>query len=478
VDIVNSGGHRVKGSRAIPFVVGVFVATTVFAGCSSAATSSPAPASQAAASQAAPSEAPASATPAASTPSQGTLTVWLMNGSLNDNSVVQLNTDFQMAHPGWKVNYQVQQWNGIVDKLTTALASNTPPDVIEMGNTQAITFEAAGALADLTGSRADLGGGTSNDSSSADQLFMASLNSASVYNDKLFALPFYAGDRVLIYRKDLLTAAGVDPAAITSKDKLIAAAAALQAKNASVKDFSALYVAGQNWYSLLQMIWDRGGALATNTGGTWKSSLESAASMQGIQDYVDYYKAGSTGPKNNDEMNPPEYDLFHQGKVGMFVGNGWEIGSAIGTDGKLTADQVGVMAIPSATDGKTVPVFLGGSVLGVAAKSPNQAQAIDWLKQLTAPSGQQILISNGWIPSLKSAAAAIPDTADTKILRIQAAEAAAGSGFTPNDPRWAGVEANNPIKAMLTKILNGTASIADAAKEADQKIDAVLNAAQ
>ncbi len=136
------------------------------------------------------------------------------------------------------------------------------------------------------------------------------------------------------------------------------------------------------------------------------------------------------------------------------------------------------MAIPSATDGKTVPVFLGGSVLGVAAKSPNQAQAIDWLKQLTSESGQQILIANGWIPSLKSAAAAIPDTAETQILKIQAAEAAAGSGFTPNDPRWAGVEANNPIKAMLTKILNGTASIADAAKEADQKIDAVLNAAQ
>ncbi len=101
--------------------------------------------------QAPASEAPASPSPAASVTAQGgTLTVWLMNGSLNDNSVVQLNTDFQMAHPGWKVNYQVQQWNGIVDKLTTALASNTPPDVIEMGNTQAITFEAAGALADLT----------------------------------------------------------------------------------------------------------------------------------------------------------------------------------------------------------------------------------------------------------------------------------------------------------------------------------------
>ena len=258
-----------------------------------------------------------------------------MNGSLNDNTVVQLNTDFQMAHPGWKVNYQVQQWNGIVDKLTTALASNTPPDVIEMGNTQAITFEAAGALADLTSSRAALGGGTSNDSASADQLFVASLNSASVYQDKLFALPFYAGDRVLIYRKDLLPAAGH-----RSRDDHEQGQAHRRGQDAPdrrtprVKDFSGFYVAGQNWYSLLQMIWDRGGALATNADGKWTANLESPESMQGIQDYVDYYKAGSTGPKDNDEMNPPEYDLFHQGKVGMFVGNGWEIGSAIGTDGE------------------------------------------------------------------------------------------------------------------------------------------------
>ena len=438
------------------------VALVGLTGCSSAASSS----------------APSKAAPASQAASSGTLTVWLMNGSLNDNTVVQLDTDFQMSHPGWKVNYQVQQWNGIVDKLTTALASNNPPDVIEMGNTQAITFEAAGALMDLTSQRQALGGGTSN--SGDGQLFMDSLNSASVYQDKLYAVPFYAGDRVLIYRKDLFRTAGIDPTTITSKDTLIAAAKTLQQKNASVADFSGLYVAGQNWYQLLQYVWDRGGTLATqDSSGKWTANLESPQSMQGIQDYVDYYNAGSTGPKENDEMNPPEYTLFSQGKVGMFVGNGWEIGSAVDPKGVVTsADQVGVMAIPSATAGKTVPVFLGGSVLGVAAKSKNQAQAIDWIKQLMTPDGQQMLISNGWIPSLKSAAANIPDTPANAILKIQAAEAAAGSGFTPNDPRWAGVEANNPIKAMMTKILTGQASIADAAKEADQKIDAVLNAAQ
>lgn len=457
-----------KGLRSIPLAAAALLVVTACGG--GGATTAP---------TSAPSTGASVAPTAAASPSVaagGELTVWLMNGSLTDENVAKLNEQFQAAHAGWTVNYQVQQWDGIVDKLTTSLASNTPPDVVELGNTQAITFEAAGALADLTASREALGGGTSNDNASPDQLFLDSLNSASVYDGKLYAVPFYAGDRVLIYRKDLFQAAGIDPATITSKDKLIAAAKKLQEANKDVVDFSGLYQAGQNWYALLQNIWDRGGELAVNNGGTWDATLSSPESMQGIQDYVDYYNAGSTGPKDNDEMNPPEYDLFHQGKVGMFVGNGWEIGSAIGTDGALTADQVGVMAIPSATDGKTVPVFLGGSVLGVAAKSQNQQAAIDWISQLGTDAGQQILISNGWIPSLKAAAANIPDTPDNEILRIQAAEAAAGSGFTPNDPRWAGVEASNPIKAMLTKILTGQASIEEAAKAADEAIEAVLNA--
>jgi maltose-binding protein MalE len=40
---------------------------------------------------------------------------------------------------------------------------------------------------------------------------------------------------------------------------------------------------------------------------------------------------------------------------------------------------------------------------------------------------------------------------------------------------WAAVESNNPIKAMMTQILTGQATVDAAAKAADQKIDAVIN---
>jgi len=447
----------------------IALAAFMVAACSSTASPSPtAPVATPAGSAAAvATQAPATCT---------TLTVWAMPGTFTDANAAALNTSFETAHPGCVVNYQVQQWNGIVAKLTTALASNNPPDIMEIGNTDAITFEAAGALADITAARAQLGGGTSNTSADAGQLWLASLNDSSVYNGKLYAVPFYAGDRVLIYRKDLFKTANIDPTTLTSKDKLIAAAKTLQTANSSVKDFSGFYLPGQNWYAMMQMVWDEGGTIATqDASGKWAGTLENASSEKGIQDYIDYYNAGSTGPKDNDEANPAQYTLFNQGKVGMMIGNGWEIGLTIGKTGAVTsADQVGVLPIPSATDGKTVPVFLGGSVIGIAKNSKNQQAAIDWVAQLSQPAGQNLMVGEGWIPSLKQYAANIPDTPANVTLKIQAAEAAAGSGFTPNAKGWAAVEANNPIKAMLTAILNGT-TVDQAAKDADAKINAVIN---
>jgi N,N'-diacetylchitobiose transport system substrate-binding protein len=452
-------------------LVPIAMAAMFVAGCSStAATPTTAPTTGPAPTTAAVTPAPTAA-PATCT----TLTVWAMPGSLSQTTSNTLITNFENAHPGCVVNYQIQQWDGIVTKLTTALASNNPPDVMEIGNTQAITFEAAGALADLTSARAMLGGGTSN--SGAGQAWLDSLNAASVLNGKLFAVPFYAGDRILLYRKDLFKAANIDITTITSKDKLIAAAKTLQEANKSVADFSGLYLPGQNWYALMQMIWDEGGQIATQgSDGKWAAQLSTPASEKGIQDYVDYYKAGSTGPKDNDEANPAEWTLFNQGKIGMMIANGWEAGLTVAKTGAVTsADQVGAWSIPSATDGKTVPVFLGGSVIGIAAKSKNIAAAEDFVALLSTPAGQNAMIGDGWIPSLKQFAANIPDTPANVTLKIQASEAAAGSGFTPNAANWAAVEANNPIKAMMTAILTGQKTLDQAAKDADAAINGVIN---
>jgi N,N'-diacetylchitobiose transport system substrate-binding protein len=438
-----------------------------------AACSAPA-ASQGPATSAAQSAAPTTA--ASTAPEARTLTVWLMNGSASDDLIKQLNAEFTAAHPGVTVKYEVQQWNGIVSRLNGALAAPEPPDVVETGNTQTANYAAAGALMDVTDKRADLGGGTSADSTSADEAWLGGLNDSSIWDGKLYAVPFYAGNRIVIYNKDQFAAASIDPATITSKAALIDAAKKLQAANKSIADYSGLYIPGQNWYALMSFIEDHGGHIAVNEGGTWKGTLEAPEAQAGIQDYVDYFKAGSTGPADNDEANPEQATVMAAGKAGMMIANLWELGYTESKDAKIKG-KLAVFAIPSSTAGKKAPVFLGGSNLGIAAGSKNQDLAVDWVKLLSGDKYQKLMIAAGNVPNSKNLAATA--TSENANLAVAAGAAAAGSFVTPQDPRWASVESGaNPLKDMLTKVLTGKASIADAAKAADDEIGTRMNVAQ
>ena len=430
------------------------------------------------------SASPSASAPAASTPAQSqaaasqpaearTLTVWLMNGSASDDLVKQLNTEFEAAHPGVTVKYEVQQWNGIVSRLNGALAAPQPPDVVETGNTQTANYAAAGALMDLTDKRADLGGGSSADSSSADEAWLGGLNDSSIWDGKLYAAPFYAGNRIVIYNKDQFAAAGIDPATITTKQAMIDAAKKLQDANKSVADYSGLYIPGQNWYALMSFIEDHGGQIAKLDGDKWVGTLDTPEAQAGIQDYVDYFKAGSTGPADNDEANPEQATVMGAGKAGMMIANLWELGY---TESKNDAikGKLGVFKIPSATGKDSAPVFLGGSNLGIAAGSQNQDLALDWVKLLTGEKYQKLMIAAGNVPNSKTLAK--DATSENPNLAVAAGAAAAGSFVTPQDPRWASVEAGaNPLKDMLTKVLTGQASIADAAKAANTEIEARMN---
>jgi N,N'-diacetylchitobiose transport system substrate-binding protein len=438
----------------------------VVSACSAAA--SPAPSSPAAS-----TGTPASQAPASQAAEARTLTVWLMNGSASDDLVKQLNTEFEAAHPGVTVKYEVQQWNGIVSRLNGALAAPQPPDVVETGNTQTANYAAAGALMDLTDKRADLGGGSSADSSSADEAWLGGLNDSSIWDGKLYAAPFYAGNRIVIYNKDQFAAAGIDPATITTKEKMIEAAKKLQDGNKSIADYSGLYIPGQNWYALMSFIEDHGGQIAKLDGDKWVGTLDSPEAQAGIQDYIDYFKAGSTGPADNDEANPEQATVMAAGKAGMMIANLWELGY---TESKNDAikGKLGVFKIPSATGKDSAPVFLGGSNLGIAAGSQNQDLALDWVKLLTGEKYQKLMIAAGNVPNSKTLAK--DATSENPNLTVAAGAAAAGSFVTPQDPRWASVEAGaNPLKDMLTKVLTGQASIADAAKAANAEIEARMN---
>jgi len=388
----------------------------------------------------------------------GELRMWLNGGDTPDDFVKFAIGEFNKAHPDVKVTFERQQWTGIVEKLTTALSSSDSPDVIELGNTQAQAFEAAGALEDLTAQKAALGG---------DDL-LQSLVEAGTYDGKFYGVPYYAGARVVLYRKDLFEKSGI--AIPTTIDELMAAATKLKADNSSTPNFSGMYLPGKNWFAALPFIWVNGGDIAVQDGTSWKGALASDKSVQGLTEFQKFIQDTSGAPKDGDDSK--DYLAFCNGEVGMMPAPGWKPGQIVNPDDGCPAMEanIGAFAMPGLTAGTTSPAFLGGSNLAVSAKSKNPDLANELLKILVSKDYQKQFADQGTIPALKSLLGGISGS-DAATAQAKAAQ---NSRFVPSSENWAAVEASNILPDMIVAISGGADVKAEAAK-ADSAIEAILN---
>jgi N,N'-diacetylchitobiose transport system substrate-binding protein len=391
-----------------------------------------------------------------------TLTVWLMDGDLTDKTVAAINTQFEQA-TGATVKVAVQQWDNINTKISTSLAQDNPPDVLDIGNTDVALFAATGGLADITSHRAEL---------SAGQTWLPGLVGPATVDGRLYAAPLFAGNRAVIYNKQVWSAAGITtpPASFA---ELTADLDQIKAAHPE-PDFSAFYLPGQYWYGALQFVWDAGGQIAGKDGGKWAGQLESPAAQRGLQAWKQFQNAYSpAASRDTDNKTPDQAALFAGGKTAAILD------SSVNTvlkDNPGMAGQLGTFPFPSATPGRYQPVFLGGSDLAVAAKSRNQDLALAYLKAATDPGVQKSAVAgiDGWTP----VSTEIIDQATAALPAISRAffTAARTSVATPATPGWATIESDKSLRGFFGDIATGRKSTVDAAKSFDAHLDQALNA--
>ncbi|ACU76030.1 extracellular solute-binding protein family 1 [Catenulispora acidiphila DSM 44928] len=391
-----------------------------------------------------------------------TLTVWYMDGDLSDAATKAINDKFTAA-TGAQVKVAIQQWDGINTKIATALAQDNPPDVIEIGNTDVPLFAASSGLTDITSALPQL---------QADQHWLPGLAGPATVDGHNYGAPLFAGNRAVIYNKKIWAAAGIT-AAPTTFAQLTADLDAIKAKN-TAPDFSAFYFPGRYWYGAMQFVWDAGGQLASQAGGKWTGQLESPQAQQGLQAWKTFIGKYSAGASQDVDTTAPDFNtLFAQGKTATILNS--NVNKILKVDPSLT-DQIGTFPFPSATDGKTQPVFLGGSDLAVAAKSKNQALALAYLKAATDPAVQASAIVgiDHWIPAstevIDQTISSLPDVSKAFFT------AAKTSVATPAVAGWATIESDKSINDFFADIATGRKSPADAAKTLDAHLNQALNA--
>ncbi|AXL90877.1 sugar transporter [Streptomyces sp. CB09001] len=374
-----------------------------------------------------------------------TLTVWVMDGSSPDDWQADLAKEFE-AKTKAKVKFEIQKWNGIQQKLTTALSEENPPDVFEIGNTQTPAYAKTGGLSDLSDLKGEIGTDWSE-----------SLNKSAVFDGKQYAAPWFVVNRVVVYNKKIWADAGIKELPKT-RDEFYNDLKTIGEKT----DAEPIYLPGQNWYHFVGLVIGEGGELVKKDGDKYVSNLSDPKVAAATETYKKF-QALSKAPKDKDEATPQQGEIFAKGKTGSFIGMGWEGATAIATNPAIEKD-LGYFTIPGPTADKPEGVFLGGSNLAVAAGSKKQDLAKEFLKLALSDKYEGGLAkANGVIPNKEALQSNLKGNA-----AAEAAAPAAGTGdTTPLIPEWAAVENDpNPIKTYLTAVMKGK-SPAEAAKQVE-----------
>jgi N,N'-diacetylchitobiose transport system substrate-binding protein len=393
-----------------------------------------------------------------------TVTVWLQSDAKTGWPAVvnQATQRFEKA-TGAKVKIQWQQWSNYTAKLDSTFAGHSGiPDVVELGNTQTASYIDAGAFADLTGDKKKF----ENSGTWLDAL----TESGTSVDGKLMAVPYYAGSRVVIYRKDLWDKAGVTSVP-TTLQQLNADLDKVKAANTADPHFSAFYMPGKYWYAAMSLVYGAGGKIATQQNGKWAGQLSSSQAQQGLTEWQKLATQYSVGGATLDEST--QDTVMAKGHVAAILGNGWELGAVTApkTGNPALASKLSTFPFPGDKAGTLTPSFLGGSDLAVPAKASQGGLGAEWIKYYTDTTSQTALAKFA-IPNTKSLLSVYQKQSQANESTGAAAQ---NTWFVPNTPTWANVESGNVLQNMLESIATKKSSVADAAKGADAQVTKIMN---
>ena len=367
---------------------------------------------------------------AASAPSaepDGPLTVWVMGDSGE-------NFEKLVADSGIDVDVVAIPWDSIDEKLTTAVASGSGPDILEIGLSKLATFAAAGALLPLDNELSKYPG-------LAPENFPAGVAGASTAVDgKIVSIPWTSDTRVLFTRTDILAENGIDAPPATW-DELRADAKTLTARGAGQYGY---YIPQWDAPLPIEMTWSMGGGVLDADGAVDFDTPEFA---DAVDLYTGLYADGSV-PTNSDF---DQQQGFISGIAPMVV-SGPYLGKGISDaapelDGKWQASP-----LPSG-DGGSVSLF-AGSNLGVWYNTDQKDASLKLLEYISQPEQQLAWYDlTGALPTVNAALTDATLNADpnVKVYTDQLATAR----VLPIVANWDGVVGTGLLNALNAIVLTG-----------------------
>ena len=313
---------------------------------------------------------------------KGALTIWVMGDS--GTNFKKLVAPFTKK-TGISVNVVAIPWGNVGQKLTTAVASGSGPDIVQIGLSNLRTFADAGALMDLTKKTSGFANLTSN------KFVDGVAGKATAINGKIVSVPWIADTRVLFYRTDILSAAGINNPPKTWTE-LRADAKILTARGAGMYGY---YI--PQWDSALPVVltWGAGGDVINKSGNV---DLNTPAFKSAVDLYTGLY-ADKSVPSNSDF---DQTQGFISGVTPMLV-SGPYLAQAIKSSASNLDGKWKVAVLPS---DKTNTSLFAGSNLGIWHNTKRPMGSLKLLDFLSMPATQlRWYAISGDLPTVKAALA-------------------------------------------------------------------------
>ncbi len=367
-------------------------------------------------------------------------------------------TEFQKTYPNISVNLEFFPWDARRERMSTALAAGTAPDVVYLNDDMKPLFE--GKILDLNKylTKQDL----------AD--FKPAAIAASTYKGVLCYLPILINSVSLVFNMDVVQKAGITADWLNTKfltwDDFLSYCAKVKATGAwpytmgpadagIIDELSNwMYQAGGDWYN------------ADYT----KSTTDTPQAIRMFKYVVSLWDNGYINPADKDKTGAEiEQGVFPAGGIGAVMVQNQNIPNAIL---KTNPNMHLVYAYPF----KDKTVSSNGTIAGYGSftTSKNPAEAVAWIKAITGAAGMTSIdkVVN-FIPTRISLDATFKDMMKDPIFN-RAVENT--EWFVPTvPPSPVGPAALEEVKSGFQKMILHQASVEDAEAEMTARINKLLD---
>ncbi|MDB6128127.1 MAG: transporter substrate-binding protein, partial [Verrucomicrobia bacterium] len=226
-----------------------------------------------------------------------------------------------------------------------------------------------------------------------------SLLRAQDFGDAVLGLPYHDGPECLIYRTDLLAAAGLEPPRTWEEFHRTARALTVPAEGRWGTAFAA-YPDGHNTvYDFCLQLWTRGGELFAPDGRLLLDHACARAALQFYRDIVNDRSA--THPKCREFDSVKSGLAFVRGEIAMMTN--WFSFAAMGetsSDSRVKG-CVAVAPLPAAAGHASASLNVYW-LLSIGAGSPHAAVAVEFLRHCASAANDKLLTLEGAIGCRKS----------------------------------------------------------------------------